>query len=95
MDTKDIATAALQLLERVDLKGSEVGVFLEVNKLPGELANEKTTVVNSADVTFPGSSRRGLLEEPSQRDVDEPHQEYRELAAAAGSAAGPAATAKG
>ena len=49
MDTRETASAALQLLERVDLKGSEVPAFLEVNQLLGKLANGDLVVVTVED----------------------------------------------
>lgn len=44
-NSKEIAHVALKMLERVDLKGSEVGVFLEVNKMLGKIYDGSLEVV--------------------------------------------------
>lgn len=38
---KELATAALMLLQRVDLKGSEVGAFVQISNWLSEMADPK------------------------------------------------------
>lgn len=55
------ASNAMKLLDRVDLKGSEVGAFIPINQLLGQISNGELVVV-------PPESLRQAAHKP---DLDE------------------------